>query len=147
MRDVGEQLAPRTVGCGERRGAGAEVVGHPVERGCKRADFVAAAFDRAHVGPAFTERAGRMLERAQPPVRRTEDQERRARRANREQHQPDPGQRRPELSNRDKHWRWVDRDDHDADLSIRDDDRRGRRSTSRRARSTAGVRLWRREPR
>ena len=63
VRHVGEQLAARAIGFGQRRRAAVEIGGHAVERARERADLVAAGFGRAHVGASLAERARRLLER------------------------------------------------------------------------------------
>src|SRR3954466_11405378 len=83
-----------------------------------------------------------MLQRAQPFVDRTEDEERGQRRAQAEQSEAEPCQRRTKLSQRDRHGRRVQRDGDDTDLAFAGHDRRILRGESR----SAAPAEWRSAP-
>src|SRR4051812_10038564 len=83
-----------------------------------------------------------MLERAQPFVHRTENEERSQRRAKAEQSEAEPRQRRTKLSKRDRHGRRVQRDGDDTHLAVAGHDRRILRGKSR----SAAPAEWRSAP-
>jgi len=96
VRHIGEQLPPRAIGLHQLRLPRRQVGGHAIERGRDRGDFIAANLGRARGEIAFTKTAGRLLDRAQPRLRRPEDHERRHRGAADEQQERADHQRRAE---------------------------------------------------
>ena len=75
VRDVGQQLPPRSIGVAQFLDASVQVGGHAVEAAGQRGHFVTAVLGRADGGLAGADRGRGLLQAAQPAMDRAEHQD------------------------------------------------------------------------